>query len=99
MTDHICMKCGAGLMSDEIALHRKLFGIASKDFMCLDCQAEYLRVDRERLEKTIEMYHRSGTCMLFAKWDKNRNKKLQMTERWNLKDIVVKIRKIVYTLV
>ena len=54
MTDHSCMKCGAKLMSDEIALHRKLFGIASKEFMCLDCQAEYLRVDRERLEKTIE---------------------------------------------
>ena len=69
MTDHICMKCGAGLMSDERALHRKLFGRASKEFMCLDCQAEYLRVDRERLEKTIEMYHRSGTCMLFAKWE------------------------------
>ena len=48
------MKCGAGLMSDEIALHRKLFGIASKEFMCLDCQAEYLRVDRERLKKLLK---------------------------------------------
>ena len=56
-------------MSDEIALHMKLFGKMSKEFMCLDCQAEYLQVDRERLENVIEMYHKSGTCVLFAKWE------------------------------
>lgn len=69
MTDHMCMKCGKKLMSDEIALHRKLFSRAAKEFMCLDCQAEYLRVDRTQLEKVIEMYHKSGTCVLFAKWE------------------------------
>lgn len=69
MTDHTCMKCGKKLESDEIALHRKLFGMASRKFMCLDCQAEYNRVDRARLEKVIEMYHKSGTCVLFAKWE------------------------------
>lgn len=69
MTDHTCMKCGKGLMSDEIALHRKLFGKGSKKYMCLDCQAEYLRVGREQLENLIERYHRTGTCMLFAKWE------------------------------
>lgn len=68
MTDHLCKTCGKNLTSDEIALHRKLFGRASMEFMCLDCQAAYLRVDRSRLEKTIEMYHKSGTCVLFAKW-------------------------------
>ena len=71
MTDHQCMKCGAGLMSDEIALHRKLFGIASRTFMCLDCQAVYLNTSRERLEKTIELYHERGTCVLFAKRDRD----------------------------
>ncbi len=69
MTDHICMKCEKRLMSDEIALHRKLFGRGAKEFMCLDCQAEYLQVERAQLEKVIEMYHRSGTCVLFAKWE------------------------------
>lgn len=69
MTDHLCMKCSARLMSDEIALHRKLFGVASSAYMCLDCQAEYLNVSRERLEKTIALYHKRGTCALFAKWD------------------------------
>lgn len=69
MTDHLCMKCGAGLKSDEIALHRKLFSRAAKEYLCLDCQAAYLKVDRESLEKVIEQYHRSGTCVLFAKWE------------------------------
>lgn len=69
MTDHLCMQCGARLESDEIALHRKLFGITSSKFMCLDCQALYLNTDRERLEKTIELYHQRGTCTLFAKWE------------------------------
>lgn len=69
MTDHTCMKCGKNLMSDEIALHRKLFSRSAKEFMCLDCQAAYLGVDRTQLEKVIEMYHRSGTCVLFAKWE------------------------------
>ena len=68
MTDHLCKPWAKNLTSDEIALHRKLFGRASTEFMCLDCQAAYLRVDRSRLEKTIEMYHKSGTCVLFAKW-------------------------------
>ena len=67
MTDHLCMKCGNRLMSDEIALHRKLFCRAAKKYMCLDCQAEYLNLKRERLEQLIEMYHKSGTCALFAK--------------------------------
>lgn len=67
MTDHLCMKCGERLMSDEIALHRKLFSRAAKEYMCLDCQAEYLNVKRERLEQLIEMYHKNGTCTLFAK--------------------------------
>ena len=69
MTDHLCKKCNAGLMSDEIALHRKLFGRSLKEYMCLDCQAVYLDVDRGYLEKLIEGYHKSGPCALFAKWE------------------------------
>lgn len=69
MTDHLCMKCDDKLISDEIALHRKLFGITSGAFMCLDCQASYLNTSRESLEKIIELYHRRGTCVLFAKWE------------------------------
>ena len=69
MTDHLCRTCGNRLMSDEIALHMKLFSRASKTFMCLDCQAAYLNVEREQLEELIERYHKSGICVLFAKWE------------------------------
>ena len=68
-TDHLCMKCKNTRMAAEFALHRKLFGRASQENMCLDCQAEYLRVSRERLENLIDMYHRTGICTLFAKKD------------------------------
>ena len=73
MTDHLCKKCGTKLMSDEIALHMKLFSRAAKTFMCLDCQAAYLGVKREGLEEVIERYHRSGTCVLFAPYEKDEN--------------------------
>ena len=56
-------------MSDEIALHMKLFSRASKTFMCLDCQSSYLGLKREDLEEVIDRYHRSGTCVLFAKYE------------------------------
>lgn len=69
MTDHTCKICGNYLMSDEIAMHMKMFGKMSKEFMCLDCQAEYLRVDRKKLEELIDMFHRRGTCVLFAKYE------------------------------
>ena len=55
MRNHTCKICEEELMSDEIALHMKLFGKMSKEFMCLDCQAEYLQVERKQLEKVIEM--------------------------------------------
>lgn len=54
-------------MSDEIALHVKLFSRVSKTFMCLDCQAAYLNLDCICLEELIERYHESGTCVLFVK--------------------------------
>lgn len=69
MIDNRCVKCGALLRTDEIALHRKLFSRAAVTYFCLDHQAEYLRVTRADLEKLIEYYHRSGTCSLFAKWE------------------------------
>ena len=67
MTDHFCKTCGARLLSDEIALHMKLFNRAAKEYMCLDCQAAYLSVERSQLEEVIERYHQSGMCILFVK--------------------------------
>ena len=69
MGRHNCKKCGAGLCSDEIALHKKLYGRAIDSYFCLDCQAEYLRTTREKLEETIDRLKQSGTCVLFARAD------------------------------
>ncbi len=68
MSGYLCHKCQIGLQSDEIALHRKLYGLASKKYLCLDCQAQYLSCTREKLEQVIIRYHESGVCALFAKW-------------------------------
>ncbi len=65
MKKYNCKKCGAVLTSDEIALHRKLFNRAAREFWCLDCQAKFCGTTRERLEALIEMYYESGTCSLF----------------------------------
>ena len=67
MTDYVCKICKKRLMSDEIALYRKIFSRGAKEYMCLDCQAKYLKVNCGCLEKVIERYHKSGTCVLFAK--------------------------------
>ena len=69
MADHLCKSCGTKLVSDEIALHMKLFSRAAKEFMCLDCQAMYLNVERSQLEEVIERYHQNGTCVLFSKYE------------------------------
>ena len=69
MIDNRCRTCGARLAGDEIALYRKLFSRAAVTYLCLDHQAEYLRVSRQDLEKLIAYYHRTGVCSLFAKWE------------------------------
>ena len=69
MTSLQCKDCGRVLVSDEIALHRKLFSLSAASYFYLDCQAKYLRVSRQKLENAIAYYHRSGTCGLFAPWD------------------------------
>jgi DNA-directed RNA polymerase subunit RPC12/RpoP len=80
MFDNRCMKCGVRLKSDEIALYRKLIYRGAQSYSCLDCQAKYLNVTREDLEKLIEYYHRSGVCSLFAKWDDEEKKEISHDE-------------------
>lgn len=67
MTSHLCRRCGQGLTSDEIALHRKLICRGERQFYCLDCMSGLLRVRREQLEEIIAFYHATGLCQLFAK--------------------------------
>lgn len=64
---HTCMNCGADLCSDEIALYRKLVFRGATEYLCLDCLARELSFSRDRLQKLIDYYHRTGLCCLFAK--------------------------------
>lgn len=69
MSLHLCSACGACLSGDEIALHKKLFGLAQSSYRCLECQSQYLNTTCVRLEQVIAYYHRRGSCALFAKWE------------------------------
>lgn len=64
---HKCMKCGAELRSDEMALYKKLVFRSATEYLCLDCLAGEMRTKRERLQSLIDYYHHTGTCCLFAK--------------------------------
>ena len=73
MTRHTCMRCGAGLCGDEIALYKKLVFRGADEFLCLDCLAAYCSTTREKLEALIAYYHRTGICSLFVKWEQAPN--------------------------
>lgn len=49
---------------DEIGLTKKLIGIDSQEFYCLDCLADYLEVTAEELIAKIEEFKEEG-CTLF----------------------------------
>ena len=60
-----CLKCKRELVSDEIALHRKLLGKAATEFMCKSCMAEYFEVEEKLLDEKIVQYKKMG-CTLFG---------------------------------
>lgn len=59
-----CFECSKGLKKDEIALCKKLFGVDTEDFYCIDCLAEYLECNRTDLEIKIQEFKEQG-CTLF----------------------------------
>lgn len=69
MTDRECGRCGAALSSDAIALYRKLVCREARTYLCLDCLAEALSVERSKLDELIDYYHRTGICCLFEKYE------------------------------
>lgn len=59
-----CINCNSDLSADIIALNMKLNGRSIKRFLCIDCLADYFKVDKEILENKISEYKESG-CKLF----------------------------------
>ena len=60
-----CMECGAELLADDIAIHRKLVQRNADEFFCIDCLGELMGSTRQELEKLIDYYRKSGQCTLF----------------------------------
>lgn len=59
-----CINCGRPLSNDEIGINKKLIDTDIKDFMCLECLAEYLETDEDALLVKIEEFKEEG-CTLF----------------------------------
>ena len=59
-----CIRCGAALSSDEIALHKKLYNRAAESFLCIRFSSAYLEVTQEMLTAKIEEFKKMG-CTLF----------------------------------
>ena len=60
----MCCECGRILVKNEIALCKKLLGIDTEDFYCIDCLSEYLECARTELEIKIQEFKEQG-CTLF----------------------------------
>lgn len=59
-----CCECGKSLVKDETALCKKLLGIDTEDYYCIDCLSEYLECTRTDLEIKIQEFKEQG-CTLF----------------------------------
>ncbi len=60
-----CIRCGAALGDDDIAIYRKLIHRAAEEFYCIDCLAAHFDCTRAAIEKLIAHYRESGECTLF----------------------------------
>lgn len=59
-----CRSCGRPLSHDEIALHKKLYNRAAREYFCIQCSSEYLQVTVHMLEQKIQEFKNMG-CTLF----------------------------------
>ena len=59
-----CAACRKELVSDEIAITRKMVNRGTEVFYCTDCLAAMFRITPEDVKKLIERFRRAG-CSLF----------------------------------
>ena len=60
-----CHACGKHpLCKNEIAINKKLLGMKSKNFYCLECLANLLEVEPQDILDKIEEFKNDG-CKLF----------------------------------
>ena len=59
-----CLRCGALLTKDEVAMTRKMVNRGADSFFCFPCLAEHFQVTEEILRKKAEEFKAMG-CTLF----------------------------------
>ena len=60
-----CVACGKlSLSKNEIGINKKLLGMKSKNFYCVDCLANFLEVEPQDILDKIEDFKHEG-CKLF----------------------------------
>lgn len=60
----LCMKCGKKLQRTDIGLHKKLIHRYAREFMCVDCLSEYVKVPKRDLLDKAEYFKQQG-CSFF----------------------------------
>lgn len=59
-----CTKCGKELLSDEIAIYKRLVNRGADKFWCISCLAKYMQVEISDIEEKIIHFKKMG-CTLF----------------------------------
>ena len=60
-----CIACGKSALSkNEIGINKKLLGMKTRNFYCLECLAEFLEVEPQDILDKIEDFKNDG-CKLF----------------------------------
>ena len=59
-----CVRCGAVLAKDEIAMTRKMVNRGAEQFFCLACLAARFQLPEETLRQKIDEFKAMG-CTLF----------------------------------
>lgn len=61
-----CKQCGKELLSDEIAIYKRLVHRGAEEFLCIPCLAAHFHVSEQLVYEKIEHFKKQG-CTLFEK--------------------------------
>ena len=59
-----CVRCGAPLMKDDVAMTRKMINRGAEIFYCLPCLADHFELTEDILREKIKEFRAMG-CTLF----------------------------------
>ena len=59
-----CVRCGALLMKDDVAMTRKMINRGTETFYCLSCLADHFELTEDILREKIKEFRAMG-CTLF----------------------------------